>query len=307
MDKSWIMYSQRPSLKSYMVRTIIKLFGRVLRNKDLLQTRRLWDTHAETLKIPPDYEVQAVNLAGIDCEWIQPKNCKVIKTVIYLHGGGYVLGSLPSARGFALPLSKYSGQKVLSVGYRLAPENPFPAALDDSLTVYTELLSQNINPSDIILVGDSAGGGLSLATVLALKEKGIPLPGAVVCISPWTDLAATGGSNKANAKLDPIFGKGGGAIKPEDYAGKVSLFNPFVSPLYGDYVGFPPLSIHVGTHEVILDDSIRLAEKARAAGVQTSLKVWKGMWHVFPAQHNSLPEGKQAFKEIGDFIKDPTA
>lgn len=307
MDKrpieNWIEYSSKPSVRSYIIKKFIGLGKNFIMNKTLLQTRAMWDSSSKRQKVPSEFEIKNINIADVDCEWVLPKTAGGKKTVIYLHGGGYVLGSLTTARSFALLLSRYTGEKVLSVGYRLAPENPFPAGLNDSLSVYHKLLEQNTDPKDIIFVGDSAGGGMSLAVVLSLKEKGEPMPGAVACISPWTDLAATGESNKANAKVDPIFGGGGGVIKAKDYAGRESLFNPLISPLYGEYEGFPPLLIHVGTDEVILDDSVRLGQKAKEAGVQVSLKIWKGMWHVFTAQHNVLPEARQSFKEIGEFIK----
>lgn len=302
-DDEWIEYNKKPSIRSSIIKKMIKLGRTFVIKKDLYAARKLWDSYAKKKKVPQGFDVNLTKIAGVDCEWISPKDSKGKKIIIYLHGGGYVLGSLHTARSFAILLSKYTSEKILTVDYRLAPENPFPAGLEDSIAIYRNLLEDGVDSKDIIFAGDSAGGGLSLATTLLLKEKREPLPGAVVCISPWTDLAATGESNTANTKLDPIFGGGSGAIKPEDYAGKESLYNPLVSPLYGDYNEFPPLFIHVGTDEIILDDSIRLAKKAKEAGVEVSIKVWKGMWHVFSAQHDILPEAKQSLKEIARYIK----
>ncbi|MDP4090418.1 MAG: alpha/beta hydrolase [Bacillota bacterium] len=302
-EGDWVENSGRPSIRSRFVKQVIRTYVNRSINARLEQVRTAWEKQAERLKVPAGFEIRSESIAGVECEWILPDTAAGKKTIVYLHGGGYVLGSLKTARSFALSLSRYTGERVLSVGYRLAPENPFPAGLEDSLTVYRSLLEKAENPEEIILIGDSAGGGLSLATVLALKEKEEALPHAVVCLSPWTDLAATGESNTSNAKMDPIFGKGGGVIKAEDYAGGESLYNPLISPLYGDYSGFPPLFIHVGTDEVILDDSVRLAEKAREAGVDVSLKIWNGMWHVFTSLDKVVPEAKQSFKEIAEFIK----
>lgn len=303
-ERDWIEYTSRSSSKGYIIKKFVKFTGRLLRKRDLYHVRDLWEMQARRHKIPKDVEVKSVDMGGIKCEWISPQNFKGKKTILYLHGGGYVLGSINTARTFAIQLARYTGERVLTVDYRLAPENPFPAALEDSLLAFHGLVEQKISPKDIVFIGDSAGGGLSLATILTLKDIDEELPGAVVCLSPWTDLAATGESNRLNAKLDPIFGGGGGVIKPHDYAGEEKLINSFVSPLYGDYEGFPPILIHVGTDEVILDDSIRLAEKARKAGVAVSVKVWKGMWHVFTAQGNGLPEARQSLREIADFIKE---
>ncbi|MDP4146449.1 MAG: alpha/beta hydrolase [Bacillota bacterium] len=301
-ERNWIEYSGKPSTRSRVIKRIIRLGSRMTRNKSLEEARTVWESFAGGRKVPLGFEVNSIDIDGVECEWIIPKADKGEKTLIYLHGGGYVTGTLSTARGFAIQVSKYTSQRVLTVGYRLAPENPFPAALEDSLAVYHSFIQQVVNANDIVLIGDSAGGGLALATVLSLKENGEALPGAVVCISPWTDLAATGESNTKNAKIDPIFGQVEYLIKPENYADTESLFNPLISPLYGDYSDFPPLLIHVGTDEVILDDSIRLAEKAREAGVKVSLKVWRGMWHVFTTQNDILTEGKQSLKEISEFI-----
>jgi acetyl esterase/lipase len=303
-EKNWIEYSDKPSAKAYIMKKLVRFVGREIRKKNLKQVRSLWEAEARRVKPPKNMEISRINIAGVKCEWISPADYKGNKIIIYFHGGGYVLGSVNTARGFAIQLARYCEEKVLTVDYRLAPENPFPAALEDAMLVYHGLLEQDVSPNDIILMGDSAGGGLSLAAVLSLKDINEPLPGAVICLSPWTDLAATGESNKLNAKLDPIFGGGGGVINPRDYAGSEELTNPLISPLYGDYDNFPPILIHVGTDEVILDDSIRLAEKAIEAGVHVSIKVWKGMWHVFTTQGNGLPEARQSLKEIAAFIKE---
>jgi acetyl esterase/lipase len=304
IEKSWIEMSEKSSFKGRILKQFIKVTRNFLKDKDINKTRELWNLQGKRLELPKDIDLSRETMGDVECEWICPKNYKGRKILVYLHGGGYVLGSLLTARSFASSLAKYTGERVLSVGYRLAPEYPFPAALEDSLSVFHELLKKGFMANDIILIGDSAGGGLSLASALALKDIGEPLPGAVICLSPWTDLAATGESNRKNAKLDPIFGSGAGVIKAELYAGSESLYHPFVSPLYGEYDNFPPLLIHVGTEEVILDDSLRVAEKAAEAGAHVTLKIWKGMWHVFTAMDRMLPEARQSLKEIADFIND---
>jgi acetyl esterase/lipase len=301
-QEPWIKYSEEPSKKSYFIKNIVRLVIKLSHKKKLEDLRKSFEFTAKTDKIPTGFTVKETLIDGINCEWIRPISTKGNKTIIYIHGGGYILGSTATSRGFALEISKYIGERVLSVGYKLAPENPFPCALKNCFAVYRKLLNEKLKGEDIVLIGDSAGGGLCLAMVLALKESLEPLPSAVVCISPWTDLAFTGESIKTNLKMDPIFCNGFPAIDPKAYAGKESLKNPLISPLYGDFHGFPPMLIHVGSDEILLDDSLRLGRKAREKGVDVSLKVWKGMWHVFPTFSNRLPEARQALREIADFV-----
>jgi acetyl esterase/lipase len=201
-------------------------------------------------------------------------------------------------------LSEASGMKALALDYRLAPEHPHPAAVDDAVAAYRWLLANSVAPERIAIAGDSAGGGLSAATLVALREAGDPLPAAAVLISPWTDLAATGGSITERADIDPMIDMAVLNRMAAAYAGQTSTKDPSVSPLYAGLAGLPPLLIQVGTAEVLYDDSVRLAELARAAGVEVSFEAWEDMIHVFQAFGALLPEAGEAIGKIGDFLRD---
>ena len=247
-------------------------------------------------------KIEKVNLDGIQAEWLIPVNASHEKVILYLHGGGYVTGSIEDHRMMCGLLANSTEAKVLSPEYRLAPEHPFPAALDDSLKVYQWLLDQGYLSKNIIVAGDSAGGGLSVATVLALKERSGSLPAAVVCLSPWVDLTLKGQSHTTKAKAEAMLQTDVLREWALCYTDESNLINPLVSPIYGDFHAFPPLLIQVGSEEILLDDSIMLAEKAWADGVDVTLKVWDGMWHVWQALGELLPENKKTFEEIGEFV-----
>ena len=247
-------------------------------------------------------KIEKVDIDGIRAEWLVPVNASREKAILYFHGGGYVTGSIEDHRMMCGLLANSTEAKVLIPEYRLAPEHPFPAALDDSLKVYQWLLDQGYLSKNIIVAGDSAGGGLSVATVLALKERSGSLPAAVVCLSPWVDLTLKGQSHTTKAKAEAMLQTDVLREWALCYADESNLINPLVSPIYGDFHGFPPLLIQVGSEEILLDDSIMLTEKARADGVDVTLKVWDGMWHVWQALGDLIPENKKTFEEIGEFV-----
>jgi len=199
-------------------------------------------------------------------------------------------------------IAKGSGIRILVFDHRLAPEEPFPAALDDAVNAYSWLLNQGISPSNIMIIGESAGGGLCLATLLALRDQDIPLPEAAVAISPWTDLALTGDSYKTKLEesIDP---PGMSMVCSKYYVGENDPRHPWISPLYGDLHGLPPLFICVGTYETMLDDSLRFSEKAKTSGVDATLRVWDAMIHCFPLMAPLFPEATQALDEICLFIR----
>jgi acetyl esterase/lipase len=192
---------------------------------------------------------------------------------------------------------------VLLPAYRLSPEHPFPAALDDVLKIYRWLLSQGYPSKDILIAGDSAGGGLCVASVLALREQGDELPAAVICLSPWVDLTMQGRSHITNSKTEAMLNADSLREWALAYTGEQNFRNPLVSPIFADFHNFPPLLIQVSGDEVLLDDAIALAEKAKSAGVDVSLKVWDGMWHVWQVIGDSIPESKIAFEEVGEFVR----
>jgi epsilon-lactone hydrolase len=256
--------------------------------------------------VPKDVQVHPCEIDGIPAEWINPTGAQDNKVVLHLHGGGYVTGGINSHQMMCVLMAQTLKMNILLPEYRLAPEHPFPAALDDSLKVYRWLLAQGHRPDDILLSGDSAGGGLSLALVLSLRDAGEPLPAALLCMSPWTDLAFTGRSYISNAKSEAVLQEDALREWAACYVGKEKTDLPLISPLYADFHGFPPLFIQVGSREILLDDARMLAEKARADGVDVTLNIWEGMWHDWQALGALIPESRQAFEQFGKFILEHT-
>jgi acetyl esterase/lipase len=248
-----------------------------------------------------------VNAGGVPAEWISAAGAVDDRVILYVHGGGYVMGSIATHRETIARLSKASKARALALDYRLAPEHPFPAAVDDAVAAYRWLLSQNIKPSRIVVAGDSAGGGLTLATLVALRDAKVPLPAAGVCISPWTDMEGTGASMSTRAKADPVVQKQGLLGMAQLYLGGKDPKSPLAAPLHANLEGLPPLFIQVGDAETLLDDSTRVAEKAKRAGVKVDLEIWPEMPHVWHLFAPFLPEGQQAIDKIGQFVQARTA
>ncbi|MCY3411022.1 MAG: alpha/beta hydrolase [Candidatus Heimdallarchaeota archaeon] len=217
-------------------------------------------------------------------------------------GGGWFMGSYISHRGMCSRLAKQARMKLLSINYRLAPEYPFPAGLDDCVKAYHWLQSQGYSSNQITVAGDSAGGNLTLALLLKFKAEGSDLPYSAVCFSPATDLTGSGTTYSTRRDKDPFFGNLTDSQVFDDYIGDNDRKNPLISPLFGSLDGLPPILIHVGEYEVLLDDSVRFVEKARQAGVNASLKVWPGQIHVFQAFSPLVPEARQSIREIAEFL-----
>jgi monoterpene epsilon-lactone hydrolase len=240
--------------------------------------------------------VDKFEIDGIHVAQITPSDAHPDKVILHLHGGGYVTGGLDSHQMMCILMAQMLKIKVLLPEYRLAPEHPFPAALNDSLNVYRWLLAQGTQPGDIIISGDSAGGGLSVATVLSLRDDGGPLPAAVVCMSPWADLTLKSQSHITKAKTEVLLKKEVLREWALCYTEDANLTNPLVSPVYADFHGFPPLLIQVGSEEILLDDARMLADKAKVDSVDVTLKIWDGLWHVWQALGDLIPENKKAFE-----------
>ncbi|GHO49093.1 alpha/beta hydrolase [Ktedonospora formicarum] len=253
--------------------------------------------------LPEGTRVEAVDVDGLSAEWIHPSDADAERVVLFLHGGGYILGSLKSHRDLVARLANASGIRSLLFEYRLAPEHVFPAALDDALTAYHWLLANGTKPEHIVLAGDSAGGGLLLALLQTLREKKRAMPAAAVLLSPWTDLVGTVESRGTREAADPIFSAQTMHFLASFYPGPEDTHNPLISPIYADLHNFPPLRIDVGHDEVLLDDSLKIAEHARAVHVPVELAVWDDMWHVFQQYASVLPEGQQSLEQIGRFIR----
>lgn len=258
------------------------------------------EQRARFIPLPREIVCQAVTINGIPGEWITPPNA-VSGVMLYLHGGAYNLGSVNASRDLIARLSAATRCKTLAIDYRLAPEHPFPAALADATAVYRWLLTEGIPPNRLVLAGDSAGGGLAVATLLALRDGGTPLPAGAICLSPWVDLALTGAAIRDKAAVDPILDAASLSAYAAAYAGAAALTSPQISPLYADLRGLPPLLIQAGSDELLLDDATRLAQKAHKAGVTVTLQIWDGLFHVFPAMP-FLPEARQALQEAARFV-----
>lgn len=254
-----------------------------------------------------DTVVEQVGAGGVAAEWVYVPSASENKVIIYLHGGGYMIGSARTHRVPMSYLSRASGARVLVLNFRLAPEHPFPAAVEDSVAAYRWLLSEGISPGNIVIGGDSAGGGLTLATLIALRYMGDPLPAAGISHSGWCDLANTGETFVTKAEEDPIIDRDMVENMAETYLGTRSRTTPLASPYYADLKGLPPLLMQVGGSEVLLDDSIRTAERAKEAGVDVTLKVWDGMPHVWQVFASFVPESQQSIEECGEFFRKHTS
>jgi monoterpene epsilon-lactone hydrolase len=246
---------------------------------------------------------EAVSGGGLKAQWITAPEAAADRVILYLHGGGYVMGSIETHRELVARLSKAALARCLALDYRLAPENPFPAAVNDATAAYRWLLAQGIKPGRIVIAGDSAGGGLTLATLVALRDLGLPAPAAGVCISPWVDLEGTGDSMRTKAAEDPLVSREMILALAKLYVGEQGdVHDPLAAPLYADLTGLPPLFIQVGNAETLLDDATRVTERAEAVGVDVTLQIWDEMPHVWQWFAPILPEGQEAIDKIGEFV-----
>lgn len=301
-----------PSLKS-------KIFNFIMRNRHLLQGKlrkerfdfttsipafrancEKWAKKNSTL--PEGITIKKEIIEGIKSEWLIPEDSDLTKVILYVHGGGYVSGSCDDHRGFVAKFAKNCGVTNLVYEYRLAPENPFPAALDDSLKVYQQLFSKGFKPENIIIAGESAGGGLTLALLLALKEHNIALPKAAVAISPWTDLSCASESYKTKRKVS-VAPADSWTVFSKYYVGSNEATAPLISPLYGDMEGLPPIFINSGADDELFEDGEKFYMKAKNAGVDITFKAGTGMVHCYPLLSPLFKEAKEAMDEICGFIK----
>jgi acetyl esterase/lipase len=277
----------------------------VLGSPSVAETRAGFEEMAKMFPLAPDVTHEKVRAAGIPSEWVAAPESRPDRAILYLHGGGYVIGSLNTHRELASRIARATRARALVIDYRLAPEHPFPAAVEDAVAAYRWLLSIGIAPERIAIAGDSAGGGLTLATLLALRDAKLPLPAAGVCMSPWVDLEGTGPSAQPGGADDPLLQLDGLREMGKHYAA-ANLRHPHAAPLYADYRGIPPLLIQVGTRELLLDDSTRVAAKAKAAGVDVTIEPWDGLIHVWQLFGPNVPESEQAVARIGEFVRKHT-
>lgn len=256
---------------------------------------------------PAAIQRSAVDAGGVAAEWVVAPASRDDRHILYLHGGGYVIGSPSLYRHLTWRLASAAQARLLAIDYRLAPEHPFPAALDDALGAYGWILAHGVDPRQVAVIGDSAGGGLAFALLLRCRDEGrVPLPAAVAVMSPWTDLALTGASLRANADADPFLDPAEMPLLADYYLAGADPRDPYVSPLYGDPTSLPPALIQVGGDEVLLDDARRMADHLGAAGCAVTLEIWPRMphaWHLFAAV---LPEARRAIAGIGAFVRQQT-
>jgi acetyl esterase/lipase len=270
-------------------------------NPSIDEMRSGMDLMSANLPLADGVRAEAVDAGGVPGEWLTPEDAGG-GTLLFLHGGGYVIGSIASHRSWVSRVAKASGARTLLIDYRLAPEHPFPAAVDDATAAYRWLLAQGTEPARLAIAGDSAGGGLTAATLLSLRDAGDRLPAAAALVSPWLDLACEGDSMTSKAEADPIISRQLLLDWGAHYLNGADACNPLASPLYADHAGLPPLLIQVGTAEVLLDDSTRFAERAKTAGVDVTVEPWEDMLHVWHLFYFMLPEGQQAIERVGAWL-----
>jgi len=269
----------------------------------LEEERRNLDEGGARFKVPADVTLTPVSADGVPAEWLAAPGARADRAVLYLHGGGYVIGSIKSHRYLMQNVSRHSGSRTLGLDYRLAPEHPFPAAIEDAARAYRWLLAQGFKPGHIAIAGDSAGGGLTMATLLSLRDQGVPLPAAGVLISPWADLTGTADAVTSRAASDPMV-KGDGLFSlAGKYLNGADARNPLASPVFADLTGLPPLLIHVGGREILYDDAIALAANARQAKVPVALVDEPELFHVWHAFAPMLDEGQRAVEQIGGWLQ----
>lgn len=295
-----------PSLQSRLFKVLIRFVVTVLMN-DYYPKKYLRFVYSRVLPLlspdVPGVSFEMVDVRGIPGAWLVPDDAEDGAAILYFHGGAYVVGSISSHRDIAAQIGAAAGSRVLIVDYRLAPENRFPAAVEDAVASYRWLLSNGYAPDRIVMAGDSAGGGLVVAALLSLRESKDPMPAGAMLLSPWTDLEVMGRSAGTVGWRDPVICAGSLRKDALRYLGGADAKDPLASPIYADLRGLPPLYIQAGTTEILLDDSTRLAQNARDDGVEVELDVWEGMFHVWQIFSPLIPESVLAIDALGEFAR----
>ena len=293
-----------PSLRSRVLYSLLMLQkARADKNATLDQRRHALEKGARYLPMPRHVVVEQTRIGEIPAEWLRPRGLKARRIVLYLHGGAYTMGSCATHRALASRIAVAAQAHVLVPALRLAPENPFPAALQDALSCYRWIVERENSPEGTIIAGDSSGGGLAAAFLVLARDEGVSLPAGIVCLSPWADLEMTGASVASRGEVDPICSLDESRYHAELYATGVDPRASLVSPIHADLSGLPPMLVQVGEREILLDDSIRLGERARKDGVDVKVEVWEGMWHVWQLFAWYIPEGRRAIRNLGAFIR----
>ena len=267
------------------------------------ERRQRLDSFGSALGVPGDARLEMVRINSVQAEWSATPAADPACAVLYLHGGGYMAGSIVSHRYVAIEIGRAARARTLALDYRRAPEHPYPAQLDDALAAYRTLLDQGLTPGKIAVGGDSAGGNLTLALLVALRTQGLPLPACGWVVSPWSDLTASGATMQSKASADPMIQKPYLLELAQGFAGGRDLGDPLISPQLADLTGLPPLLIQVGSEETLLDDSVMLAGRAGAAGVATTLEIWPDMIHAFTMFFPLVAASRRATVDAGSFIR----
>lgn len=303
------MQGKDTSIRGSIVRELIarvtndQLIGKKIKSGEL---RKKIGVKEAPWKCPECFNLYVIELEQFRMELLEAKeNKRQDKVILQLHGGGYIGGMRNAYRMFAGLYNEVShGMSVLTIDYRVAPEHPYPAALEDAYAAYEWLIEQGWFSEQIILAGDSAGGGLAMALCHYLKDRGRQLPCGIIAMSPWTDLTASGESYETNYEKDPLFGRTRDSLLfNKDYIGTHDAMDAYISPLFGDFREFPPMLLQVGSYEMLLSDSVNTAAKAREQGVRVRLSIYEGMFHIFQMAARMLPESKRAWVEIGKFLE----
>jgi acetyl esterase/lipase len=293
-----------PSLRSRILYRILKRrTARVDRHAPLARRRADLEDSARFLPMPRPIEVRRAVVGDFAAEWLLPPSPRERRAVLYLHGGAFTMGSCATHRALAARIAQAAGTAALVPEFRLAPEHPFPAAIEDCTAAWRWLIANGTPHDGIVIAGDSSGGGLAISLAIALRDASLPLPAAIVCLSPWVDLELTGESLTTRADVDPLCTVAESALHASCYLGTRDPRTPLASPIHADLHGLPPILIHVGDREILLSDAVRLADRARAAGVSVELEVRDDLWHVWHLLAAYLPEGRQAIERIGTFIR----
>ncbi len=292
------------SFRSFIVRQISRQYmKRVTPDRDVHELRSGFEMRMGLLPTARGVAIRKEDIDGVDCELHVPKGCEDAPLIYYLHGGAYLMGSPTTHRRFVSYVARAAGMRAILPDYRLAPEHRFPSQLEDSLKVWRALLKGGFKPGEIAIGGDSAGGNLAMATLLSLRDAGASMPAACFLLSPWLDLAGDGDSHSSRSKLDPWFKP---AYLPKItgmFCNEHELRQPIVSPVHANASGLPATLIQVGDHEILLDDSIRVAENIKVAGGRVDLHIWPEMWHVFQMFVGQMPESKKAVEDIAQFLR----
>ncbi len=273
------------------------------RPNSVAERRERLDALGNAYRTAEDIHFQQASADGVPVEWSIAPGADASRVLLYLHGGGFSVGSIISHRAMVTETGRSAGVRTLAIDYRRTPEHPFPAALDDALQAYDWLLRQGVDPGRIALGGDSAGGGLTLAVMVALRDRGLPLPACGWCISPWVDMEARGESYATKAAIDPMISKEYILELAGWYLGGTEPRTPLAAPVHADLKGLPPLLIQVGSAETLLDDSIQIAARAGAADVRVTLEIWPQMIHAWPLFYQQLTDGRRAIAAAGSFIR----